>query len=116
GARDGGAIMIDGVKYPHGLGVHSDSKVVVNLDGKYNQFRADVGIDDEVGNDGSVDFQVWADGKLVWDSGTVTGADAGKKCYVDVQGVKQLWLVVTHTSGGYSGDHADWGGAYLTAA
>jgi beta-galactosidase len=38
-----------------GLGVHAASS-------GYSNFRGDIGIDDEAGNNGSIAFQVWLDG------------------------------------------------------
>jgi len=61
---------------------------------------SDIGIDKETGGRGTVVFQVWADGKLKYDSGVVRGADAAKSLTVDVTGAKELRLVVTTANDG----------------
>jgi hypothetical protein len=68
-----------------------------------------------VGNRGSVDFQIWADGRKIYDSGLVTGASTIRHATVNVSGVNQMWLVVTSGGDGYEFDHADWAGARLIA-
>jgi len=67
-AGDGGPIMIKGVTYAKGLGVHSYSEITFNLNGQYKSFLSDIGLDDEK-TGGSVTFQVWVDGVLKFDSG-----------------------------------------------
>jgi hypothetical protein len=113
GATDGRTITLNGVTYAKGLGVHADSKLVYNLNGQYSSFTSDIGVDDEVGSNGSVIFQVWTDGTKVYDSGTMNGSSATKTVTVDVTGKSQLWLVVTTSGNGNAFDHADWAGARL---
>jgi hypothetical protein len=114
GASDGRPITLNGTGYFSGLGVHANSEIVYNLNGQYNQFTSDIGIDDEVGNSGSVTFQVWVDGSKLYDSGRMQGSSATKTVNVDVTGKQQLRLVVTDAGDGTSYDHADWAGARLT--
>jgi hypothetical protein len=90
------------------------SDITYKLDGKYKQFQSDVGIDDEVGNSGSVAFQVFLDGAKVYDSGTMNGSAATKSVNLDVTGKQTLRLVVSHVGDGTSYDHADWANARLT--
>src|SRR5204863_106752 len=75
-AGDGGAMTLGGVVVAKGLGVHSSSAVVYALAGKFRSFVADVGVDDECGNSGSVVFQVFVDGVKVFESPKMTGASA----------------------------------------
>ena len=58
-------LNIAGTSYTKGLGTHAVSQIVYNLDGQYNTFQSDVGIDTEEDGkgSGSVDFQVLGDGK-----------------------------------------------------
>ncbi|OLV15597.1 NPCBM/NEW2 domain-containing protein [Deinococcus marmoris] len=113
GARDGRMMAVNGKKYDSGFGVHANSSITFNLGGKCKRFISDVGIDDEVGNQGSVVFQVFADGVKVFDSGRMTGADAAKTVNVDVSGRSELKLVVGDAGDNNYYDHADWGGAVL---
>lgn len=111
--NDGNTLTIGGIKYEKGLGTHAISDVTYYLGGKFSTFTADIGIDDEVGNRGSVVFQVWGDGEKVYESGKVTGSDIAKNVNVDISGVNQLRLYVTDANDGRTHDHADWADAYI---
>lgn len=112
-AGDGHPITLAGTVYPKGLGVHAASEVHVTLGGQYKTFLADVGVDDEVGANGSVVFQVSADGAQLFDSGTLNGGGTPKPVSVDVTGKQELVLLVTDSGDGIASDHADWAGARL---
>jgi hypothetical protein len=76
---------------------------------------SDIGVDDEEGGAGSVRFQVYLDGVLAYDSGTMRGGQAAKQIDIDVRGKNQLRLVVTDAGDGNTSDHADWANARLTS-
>ncbi len=113
GSADGGPIKLKGVNYAKGLGVHAYSEVTFNLNGQYKNFLTDVGLDDEQTN-GSVNFQVWLDGTLAYDSGLVTSLSAIQSINLSVIGKNQLKLIVTDGGDDTQFDHADWAGARLT--
>ncbi len=75
-AGDGKSLTLNGTVYKIGLGVHAASELVYPLGGQCKVFTASVGVDDEVGDNGSVVFQVFADGTKLFDSGKMTGASA----------------------------------------
>lgn len=112
-AGDGRTITIGRTQYNKGLGVHARSEVVYDLGGLFETFISDVGIDDEVGNRGSVIFQVWGDDSKLWESELIRGTTAPQTAIVDVTGVHILKLVVTDGRDGNAYDHADWAGARL---
>ena len=112
---DGNTIALRGVTYSKGLGVHANSELTYDLNGNYTQFVADIGVDDEVRGQGSVNFQVWADGVQLFGSGTLTGSSSIQTVAVDVTGKKTLKLVVTPGSDA-AYDHADWAGARLISS
>jgi hypothetical protein len=111
---DGHPITIDGRSFARGLGAHAPSTVTVDLAGRCTRFEADVGVDDEVGDAGSVQFQVWGDGKKLYDSGVVRGTQGPAGAYADVTGVTSMKLEVLDGGDGVDNDHADWGNARLT--
>ena len=74
GASDGGTISLGGVTYAKGLGVHADSDLRWSLFGQCSTFSAVIGVDDEVGPNGSVVFQVYVNGALRFTSGLMTGS------------------------------------------
>jgi alpha-galactosidase len=116
GASDGHTITIGGVTYAKGIGAHAPGEIDVYVGGRCSAFTADVGIDDEVGDRGSVDFQVFADGTKVADSGTVTGAQGATHLSATLTGARFLRLVLTDAGDGNSYDHSDWAAAQLTCA
>ena len=111
-AGDGKTLTLDGKTYARGFGVHVRSEMRFSLKGKNGavckRFVSDIGVDDEVGNRGSVVFQVYLDGVKAYDSGKMTGASATKKIDLNIVGKQELRLVVTDAGNGLSYDHADW--------
>jgi hypothetical protein len=115
GANDGGIITLNGTQYPKGLGTHAASELRYSLGAGYDNFLAEVGVDDEVGNSGSVVFQVRDQGgALLYDSGTMTGATATKSINLNVTGKTEIRLIVTNGGNNNDSDHADWALARLT--
>ena len=113
---DGHAITIGGQTFATGLGTHAPSVITVNLGGRCSAFEADVGVDDEVGDAGSVQFQVWGDGKKLYDSGVVRGTQDPAGAYANVTGVQTMKLMVLDGGDGVDNDHADWGNARVACA
>lgn len=111
---DGHTITLNGVTYNKGLGVHAPSKVSFFIGGGFSKFVSDIGLDDEKdGSPGSVVFQVWGDGKKLYDSGLMLEDSATKHVSVDISGVNVLTLVVTDGGNGNNSDHSDWAGAQI---
>ena len=112
----GNEMSIGGRKFAEGLGVHAPSKGLVELAGGATLFEATVGVDDEEHGGGSVEFKVWGDGKLLWESGLMRGnrAPRTKDLKVDVTGVEWLTLEVTNGGDNIDCDHADWANARFT--
>lgn len=110
---DGNDMAIDGVPYQTGLGVHALSEVIYQLGGQYSSFEADLGIDSECDGDGSVIFEVYTDGDLVYTSPVLTGYDAPLSIVVPLIGKNELRLVVTDAGDGDGCDHANWADAQL---
>jgi len=114
---DGHPITLNGQVYPTGLGVHANSEIHIhatNLETPAcTRFQADVGVDDEVGSNGSVVFQVFADGVKLFDSGVMTGASATQHIDVGIGNKSDLRFVVTDAGNNSFYDHADWAGARL---
>jgi len=113
GATDGNTITLNGTTYSKGLGVHAYSEVIYDLDGSYSNFRADIGVDDEVGSLGSVTFSVLSGNTTLYDSGNMTGSSATKSVDLNIAGVTELKLIVTDSGDGVDYDHADWADAHL---
>jgi alpha-galactosidase len=109
----GGPLSIHGEKFTDGVGTHATSKFRVKLDGDAKRFTAEVGVDDSAGGQGSVEFIVTGDGKVLWHSGVLKCGEAAKPVDVSLAGVKTLVLSVTDGGDGESNDHADWADAKI---
>lgn len=112
-AGDGHPLTIGGVVYGDGLGVHAESAVEFYAAKRCERVTAEVGVDDEKGDRGSVTFSVWADGKEVASTGTLTNAMPAETVSAEVTGAEVVRLVVTDAGDGNDSDHADWAEARL---
>ncbi|MCD4731148.1 MAG: NPCBM/NEW2 domain-containing protein [Bacteroidales bacterium] len=110
---DQNTLTIGGNQYPKGLGTHANSEIIIQLGEPYLEFLSEVGVDDEVGNNGSVVFQVFTDDSKVYDSGILEGSDSSEVVEVSLQNVKELKLIVTNGGDNIHYDHADWALARL---
>lgn len=110
---DGVMLSLRGQTYAKGLGVHAGSDIRFFLGGAFSTFRSDIGVDDDTGGAGSVIFQVWADGRMLYDSGRLTGDSSRRSLALDISGCRELRLVVLDGGDGNHLDHADWAGARL---
>ncbi|HEV8695654.1 MAG TPA: TIM-barrel domain-containing protein [Lysobacter sp.] len=84
-------MRMNGLHFRRGLGVGANSRVDVQLKGDWQQLRADLGIDDRCRDAGGLQFQVWGDDRLLYDSGLVR-APAVVKPELDIRGLQRLSL------------------------
>lgn len=89
-----GMMQMNGLKFRKGLGVANVSSISYRLQGNWQTFRADVGIDDACRQNGGLQFQVFGDGKLLFDSGLIE-APAVVKPELDIRGISVLNLRTT---------------------
>jgi alpha-galactosidase len=112
----GNTITLNGTNYAKGLGVHAFSGVEYRLGGMASRFQSDIGVDDEVGANGSVVFHVLADGTEIFNSGVMTGGAPHQTINLDMTGVNRLTLGVSDADNGINSDHADWAGAWVVVS
>lgn len=110
-AGDGVAIQLNGTAYTKGIGAHAASDIRFGVPSGCSTFASNVGMDDEVGANGAVVFEVYLDGAKAWDSGVMNGSSATKSVNLDVTGKSEVRLVVTEGGNGNAYDHADWADA-----
>lgn len=102
-------LTVAGHAYGRGVGTHAPSSLTLNLAGRATRFQALIGVDDEKKTQpGSVQFLLIGDGKILGQSGPVTGGQEPRLMEVDLTSVKQLELRVTDGGDGNNSDHADW--------
>jgi len=137
----GGPLRLAGRTYAKGLGVHAYTSISYKLDEAYERFSATVGVDDSVGQSGSVVFRVKVDGKVLFDSsqpeqkseqgspkapparsaseaasGYLRGGGVPRAVSVDVRGGQLLTLECDIADALDLSDHGDWAGAMLIRA
>nr|WP_208618245.1 NPCBM/NEW2 domain-containing protein [Streptomyces antibioticus] len=113
-AGDGHPLTIGGTLYAKGLGVHALSEVSFYTGKACEKVTAQVGVDDEKGTNGTVAFEIWADGTRAASTGVLTNAMPAQPLTADVTGAQVVRLVVTDGGDGVDSDHADWADAQLT--
>lgn len=103
------------ISYKRGIGAHSNSTIVYDLtDKNVDYFTSFVGVDRQMyGSVGSISFEVFVDGEKKFDSGLMNSRDPQKFIQVDINGAKELRLVVTDGGNGNGSDHATWGDTKL---
>ncbi|HOB76569.1 MAG TPA: NPCBM/NEW2 domain-containing protein [Phycisphaerae bacterium] len=99
--------------FEKGLGHHASGEIIVDLDGQYETFLADVGVQPLPGGAGSVVFKVFVDDQLKFDSGVVKSGDAPRSLSVPVNGATEMRLEVTDAGDGIVCDCANWANARL---
>jgi alpha-galactosidase len=108
---DGATISIRGQSFSRGLGMAAPAAVIYRLGRKCSRFSAQVGVDDATAGQGSVRFQVIADGEVLFDSMNLTGASPAMAVDVDLTGRRRLKLFVSNAGDGSAQDRASWGDA-----
>jgi len=99
-------LRLDGVEYPKGLWVPADTVLTYTLGGDYREFKAVVGILDQVGDSASeATVTIEADGRVLFKE-TVRRKDKPKGVGLDVKNVKVLRIQVESGSPFFNGCQA----------
>jgi NPCBM/NEW2 domain len=105
----GGPLIVHGTEYPKGLGTRSQSRIEYDLGGRYSRFEATAALDDLACGKGSVRFIVEKDGVRIFESGLVTGMNAGTTVGpIDIGGAQRLALIINYGELADIDDWADW--------
>lgn len=110
--RDG--VSIAGKRYPHGVSVHGESSVTVELNRTCSAYDALAGVDDLAAGLGKVTFSVYADGARLWHSGPVVGGAAAVPVHVVLAGHRTVRLVVEPRGAFDAVTLADWAESRFT--
>jgi len=106
-------LQIGNRTYSDGLGHHATGEIIISLEGRFDRFEAEVGVQRQDDTAGSVVFQVFVDGKKRFDSGIVRQSDGAKSAGVNVKGAWELRLVSGDAGDGMTCDCANWANARL---
>jgi alpha-galactosidase len=108
---DNKPISIGGQAFERGIGTHAESYLDIDLKPGVRKFVASVGVHDETGKNGSVEFQVYGDANLLFSSGIMRCGEQAKKIDLDISSCKHLLLFVSDGKDGNAYDHAVWADA-----
>ena len=121
---DGHALTVAGKTYARGFGTRPESVILFRANGKVTAFDALVAIDDDAKSAGTgksygqptARFKVWADCRVVWDSGAVKLGQRPVAAHADLTGAKEIVLETTggHAWTAYEAANADWIDARFT--
>lgn len=105
-----------GMYYAKGLGMHSTARLAFQLENQFEEFQAEVCLDDSAGQNGSVVFRVFTFGEpQKWEetykSPVVRGGELPRAVRVPLNGATRLALVVDFADRGDVLDRANWLGA-----
>ena len=101
-------LTVNGVVYERGLGAHSISRLLYDLDGKAVSISGLAGADDKNLFAGKLQFKILGDKKELWKSGVMQKGDPVKEFNVNLKGVDKVLLLVEECGDGIMYDHADW--------
>lgn len=102
-AFEGPQLMLGRTAFAKGLALRSRTELVYRLPDSFRRFTAVVGIDDAVGDAGDVHVVIRGGERVLYEA-DLTGRDAAVPLDLDVQGVRELTILVDY---GRDGDVAD---------
>ncbi len=116
---EGNALRVGQAIHAKGLGVRAPSEVVFMLDGKFDRFEAEVGVDMEGEETLTpvrkktewIQFEILADGKRVYRTDWLQGDDAGRRLSAPIEGARELRLRVNGSWARWLLGSAAWGSA-----
>ncbi len=115
----GNTLNINGTSYSNGLAMETNSEVYFELNGNFKTFEATIGLDNELkpyNEKTGLCFQVFGDGRKLFDSEKMTISSQTANLNIDISGVNILKLAVCHSGEKMRHGHADWVNPLLTRA
>ncbi|MFF1699283.1 sigma-70 family RNA polymerase sigma factor [Streptomyces sp. NPDC058257] len=101
-------LSIADTRYGHGVTVHGQSSVTIDLNRACSTYDAVVGVDDMTLGLGKVRFSIFGDGVRLWQSPLVKGGDPAVPVQVNLSGRETIRLVVEPHSPFDTAALADW--------
>jgi galactose oxidase len=115
-ANDGRVMSLNGRQYSKGLGVHAYSLLRFDLNAACTSFSSDIGLDDEIDDQtqyGSVVYKVLLDGIEKYNSGVMRQNEI-KNVNLNINGARELKLIVEDAGDNNWYDHANWADAKVS--
>ena len=105
-------LRCQGHRFLKGLGMHSYSRVAFDLGGRFQQFHAELAMDETSGKRGSVIYRVFLnDGKtwrIAFQSPVVRGGQKPRPIRLQLRGAQKMALIVDYADRGDVLDRANW--------
>lgn len=108
----GGPMLLAGRRFDRGVGVHAYTAMTYDLQGRFEQFTAVIGIDDSVAPHGRAIFRVLCDGRTVFESEPIVPGQS-RTVRIDLTGVSRLTLICDPGDDLDFSDHGNWCAARL---
>jgi hypothetical protein len=111
---DGGPIMLQDKTYPKGLSMYAGADMTYNLEGKYKEFKAQLGADAQIADEGQgkVIVSIYCDGEKRFTSDVTT--KAARPVAINVKDVSTLRIVVSGTNFTNYAGHATLANAHVS--
>ena len=106
-------LQIGDKTYDKGLGHHAPGEVTIDLNGLYDTFETEVGVQSDCPT-GSVIFSIFVDGEKKFDSGVLKAGEQAKPVKISVVGAQILTLNAGPGDHDTNGDMANWADTRLT--
>ncbi len=102
--------------YTKGIGIHANSEVVYDVEGKgYDFFESYIGIDQAMkGKPSSATFEVYVDGEKKFESDVFKAGTEHQFVKIPVTDAREVKLVTTDANDGNASDHTVWADAKFT--
>lgn len=104
----GGPLRVAGETFESGIGTHSRSRLIYDLDAAYSEFVTGFGVDDDSGAFANVSVAVLVDGAVRFEKSDVIPGALHEPIRVDLRGAKTLELFVDFGANGDLQDRLDW--------
>ncbi|MHC4177906.1 MAG: NPCBM/NEW2 domain-containing protein, partial [Planctomycetota bacterium] len=101
-----GPLQLAEKTYKKGLALHSRTRVVYRLPGRFSRFQAVAGIDNAVRPRGNVRLVIHGDDRVLLEA-TVTGADPPQPIDLDISGVRRITILADFGEEMDVADHLD---------
>jgi hypothetical protein len=107
-AANGEKLVIGEKTYSKGIGVHSYSRLVWDIEGQYAKILCEVGLDNTALAEATCTWTIKADGKVLV-SGVAKKGSPAQSVAKDLTGIKQLELICDYgADDDDAGDQLDW--------
>jgi Gpi18-like mannosyltransferase len=104
----GNPLTVNGFIFSKGIGTNAYSSLEYDLGGRYRYLEGMVGLDDYASRGNKIEAWIYADNKLIYNSGIFGGWVNPHYFFLKISGTKILKLIISDGGDGIDNDHGDW--------